>query len=68
MATESYENQSTSADVPELAPVAVTNLSESQSKAFSELKALCEKSKLYWPVSELEGAPAEGANNDIDLL
>ncbi len=68
MATESYKNEPTSATVPELSPIAVTNLSESQSKAFLELKALCEKNKLYWPVSDLEGQPAEGANNDIDLL
>ena len=68
MAIESYETQPDSTTVPELAPIAVTNLSDSQSRAFAELKALCEKNKLYWPVSELEGQPAEGANNDIDLL
>lgn len=54
--------------MPELAPVAVKNLSEVQAKAFEDLKALCEKNQLYWPVSELEGHPAYGANDDIDLL
>ncbi len=68
MAPEASENQSDSMNLPDFAPTAVKDLSETQSKAFSEFKALCEKNKLYWPVSKLEGAPSEGANNDIDLL
>lgn len=41
---------------------------EHQAKAFAELKALCETNKLYWPASEIEGYPAEGHNDDKDLL
>lgn len=44
----------------------VTN--EHQAMAFAKLKALCEKDKLYWPASEIEGYPAEGRNDDNDLL
>ena len=68
MAAPSYETPPSSVSLPELSPVAVKNLSDSQAKAFEELKDLCEKNKLTWPVSELEGKPSEGANNDIDLL
>lgn len=39
-----------------------------QSKAFEELKALCEENKLYWPVSEMEGYSDEGHNDDHNLL
>ena len=63
-----YETPPSSLSLPDLAPVAVKNLSKTQANALEELKALCEKNKLYWPVSELEGQPAHGANNDIDLL
>lgn len=41
---------------------------EHQAKAFAELKALCEKNKLYWPASEIEGYSAEGHNDDNNLL
>ena len=41
---------------------------EQQAKALAELKALCEKDKLYWPASEIEGHPAEGHNDDNNLL
>ena len=41
---------------------------EHQAKAFAELKALCEKNKIYWPASEIEGYPAEGHNDDNNLL
>lgn len=41
---------------------------EHQAKAFAELKALCEKNKLLWPASEIEGYPAEGHNDDNNLL
>ena len=44
----------------------VTN--EHNVKAFAELKALCEKNKLYWPASEIEGHSAEGYNDDNNLL
>ena len=68
MATPSYETPPSSVTLPDLAPLAVKSLSESQAKAFEDLKALCEENKLYWPVSDLEGHTAEGANDDIDLL
>ncbi|CAF9913891.1 MAG: hypothetical protein ALECFALPRED_009131 [Alectoria fallacina] len=42
--------------------------SEHQAKAFAELKALCEKDKLYWPASEIEGYPTQGHNEDSNLL
>ena len=41
---------------------------KNQAKAFAELKALCEKNKVYWPASEIEGYPAEGHNDDNNLL
>ncbi len=41
---------------------------EQQAKALAELKALCEKDKLYWPASEIEGHPAEGHNDDNNLM
>lgn len=41
---------------------------EQQAKALAELKALCEKDKLYWPASEIEGHPVEGRNDDDTLL
>lgn len=68
MAIPADETTTTSAPLPELAPVAVKNLSEPQARAFKDLQDLCEKNKLYWPVSDLEGQPSEGANNEIDLL
>ena len=68
MATTAYETPPSSVSLPDLAPVAVKNLSESQAKAFEDLKELCEKNKLYWPVSDLEGKASEGVNDDIDLL
>jgi hypothetical protein len=67
MAT-AYETPPSALSLPELSPVAATSLTGPQAKAFEELKALCERNKLYWPVSKLEGKPAEGANGDIDLL
>ena len=39
-----------------------------QAQALAELKALCEKDKLYWPASEIEGHPVEGHNDDNNLL
>ena len=53
--------KSTSASGPSVA-------NEQQAKALAELKALCEKDKLYWPASEIEGHPAEGHNDDNNLL
>ena len=41
---------------------------ERQAKALAELKALCEDNKLYWPASEIDGYPAEGHNDDSNLL
>lgn len=41
---------------------------EDHAKALAELKTLCEKNKLYWPASEIEGYPAEGSNDDSILL
>lgn len=41
---------------------------EHKAKAFAELKGLCEKNQLYWPASEIEGHPAEGYNDDDNLL
>lgn len=63
-----YETPPSSLSLPEPPPVSASALNESQTKAFAELKALCEKNKLYWPTSELEGDPAHGRNNDVDLL
>ena len=45
-----------------------STVDEHQAKAFAELKALCEKNKLYWPASEIEGYSAEGHNDDKNLL
>ncbi len=67
MAT-AYETPPSALSLPGLSPVAATSLTGPQAKAFEELKALCERNKLYWPVSKLEGKPAEGANGDTDLL
>ena len=36
--------------------------------AFAELKALCDKHKIYWPASELEGHPVEGYNDSNSLM
>lgn len=41
---------------------------EHQAKAFAELKALCAKNQLLWPASEIERYPAEGHNDDNNLL
>jgi len=41
---------------------------EHEAKALAELKALCEKNNVYWPMSKLEDHPAHGSNDDIDLL
>ena len=43
-------------------------INEQQAKALAELKVLCEKDKVYWPASEIEGHPAEGHNDDRNLL
>lgn len=67
MAAE-YKKSPSSLSVPASAPIAVQNLSKAQAKPFEDLKTLCQKNKTYWPVSELEGRPAHGANDDIDLL
>ncbi len=57
------------ADPEKPAPVSHPSLTNDRSAtAFAELKALCEKNKLYWPASEIEGYPAEGHNDDDNLL
>ncbi|KAK4690915.1 hypothetical protein P7C71_g5978, partial [Lecanoromycetidae sp. Uapishka_2] len=63
-----YETPPSSLSLPEPTPVKGSALSEPQAKAFAELKALCEKNKLYWPASDLENHPAHGSNSDVDLL
>ena len=63
--------QDTPATSPSLAeppPSFQSTLSESQAKAFVELKELCSKNNLYWPASELEHHDPCGYNNDTDLL
>ena len=46
----------------------VSVASDEQTSGLADLKLLCEKDKLYWPASDLEGHPAEGHNDDNDLL
>ena len=53
---------------PERTPRFIEHLPVSQRKAFEELKALCDQSNLYWPVSDLERQPEHGSNDDNDLL
>ncbi|KAF6235477.1 hypothetical protein HO173_006160 [Letharia columbiana] len=66
MAAESSANPADSEKPALVSQPSVAN--EHQAKAFAELKALCENNKLYWPASEIEGYPAEGHNDDKDLL
>lgn len=39
-----------------------------QSRAFEQLKELCQENDLTWPVSELEGDPEQGSNDNMTLL
>lgn len=63
-----YETPPSSLSLPEPPPASPSQLTETQAKAFEELKALCKQNNLYWPASDLENQPAHGRNNDTDLL
>lgn len=62
------EAQSTSKSPPVSGPGLPLNLPEYEARALEDLKSLCEKNELYWPVSKLEDHPTRGSNNDVDLL